>query len=232
MDIKICKYCKKSYINKKCYNKHVLMCMEVDNAKNDDFDIVPSQNKMYKMLKLLISENENLKKKVKRLEIKVYQKKNKINIIDWLNKQGNNINDTIYKNYDTFLKNIKLYDSLQHMFHNSYINGYFIIIKYLLQEKILVGWKQKKQLYYYNEKWCHFKLNDLIILTSKIQRNIICELFEKKEEISNEKFIDVNNNILGGDCEERNQKNIKLYKKIWEFISEDVEKQLEYNITF
>ena len=54
----------------------------------------------------------------------------------------------------------------------------------------------------------------------------------KKEEISNEKFIDVNNNILGGDCEERNQKNIKLYKKIWEYISEDVEKQLEYNITF
>ena len=33
-------------------------------------------------------------------------------------------------------------------------------------------------------------------------------------------------NILGGGGEERDFKNVKLYKKIWEYISEDVEKQL------
>jgi len=206
--------------------------MEIDNIKNDEFDIVPSQNKIYKMVKLLVHENKKLKEKVKRLENKVFKKKNKINIIVWLNKQGNNVNNNIYKNYETFFKNIKLKDSLQHIFHNSYINGYFSIIKHLLKENILVCWKQKRQIYYYNESWYVFKVSDLKNLTSKIQRNIICELFEKKEEISNEKFIDVTSNILGGGGEERDFKNVKLYKKIWEYISEDVEKHLEYNIIF
>lgn len=232
MDVYICKYCKKPYTSQKCYNKHVLMCMEIDNAKNDEFDIVPSQNKIYKMVKQLIYENEQLKEKVKRLENKVFQKKKKINIIVWLNQQGNNVNNNIYKNYETFFKNIKLKNSLQHIFHNSYINGYFSIIKHLLKENILLCFQQKRQIYYYNESWYVFKVSDLKNLTSKIQRNLICELFEKKEEISNEKFIDVTSNILGGGGEEKDFKNVKLYKKIWEYISEDVEKQLEYKIVF
>tara|TARA_X000000368_G_C22967726_1_gene683983 strand:+ start:266 stop:886 length:621 start_codon:yes stop_codon:yes gene_type:complete len=206
--------------------------MEIDNAKNDEFDIVPSQNKIYKMVKQLIYENEQLKEKVKRLENKVFQKKKKINIIVWLNQQGNNVNNNIYKNYETFFKNIKLKDSLQHIFNNSYINGYFSIIKHLLKENILLCFQQKRQIYYYNESWYVFKVSDLKNLTSKIQKNIICELFEKKEEISNEKFIDVTSNILGGGGEERDFKNVKLYKKIWEYISEDIEKQLEYKIVF
>lgn len=232
MDVKICKYCKKSYINQKSYNKHVLMCMEVDNAKNNEFDIVPSQNKIYKMLKQLIYENEELKKKVKRLENKVFQKKKKINIIEWLNKQGNAINNNVYKNYELFFKNIKLNDILQHIIHNSYINGYFVIIKHLLKENILIAWKQKKQIFYYSDSWYLFKDSDLSNLTSKIQRNLICELFEKRDDISNDLFIDVNSNILGGGGEEREIKNVKLYKKIWEHLYEDIETQLEHKIVF
>jgi hypothetical protein len=206
--------------------------MEIDNIKNDEFDIVPSQNKIYKMVKLLIHENKKLKEKVKRLENKVFKKKNKINIIVWLNKEGNNINNNIFKNYETFFKNINLNNSLQHMFHNSYINGYFSIIKNLLKENILIAWTQKRQIYYYNESWYVFKISDLKNLTNKIQRNIICELFEKREEISNDLFLDVNSNILGGGGEERDAKNVKLYKKIWEYISQDIDKQLEYKISF
>jgi hypothetical protein len=232
VDVYICKYCKKSYVNQKSYNKHVLMCIEVDNAKNNEFDIVPSQNKIYKMVKFLMHENKQLKKKIKRLENKVFKKKKKINIIVWLNKQGNTINNNVYENYELFFKNIKLNDILQYMFHNSYINGYFSIIKNLLKKNILVCWKQKRQIYYYNESWYVFKVSDLANLMSKIQRNLICELFEKKEEISNDLFIDVTSNILGGGGEERDFKNVKLYKKIWEYISEDVEKQLEYKIVF
>jgi len=230
MNVKICKYCKKSYINQKSYNKHMLLCMEVDNAKNNEFDIVPSQNKIYKMVKQLIYENEELKKKVKRLENKMFQKKKKINIIEWLNKQGNEVDHNVYKNYDLFFKNIKLNDSLQHIIHNSYIDGYFIIIKYLLKENILIAWKQKKDIYYYNDSWYVFKISDLSNLTNKIQRNLISELFEKKDNISNDSFIDINSNILGG--EKRDLKNMKLYKKIWEYLYEDIEKQLEYKIVF
>jgi len=230
MNVKICKYCKKSYINQKSYNKHMLLCMEVDNSKNNEFDIVPSQNKIYKMVKQLIYENEELKKKVKRLENKMFQKKKKINIIEWLNKQGNEVDHNVYKNYDLFFKNIKLNDSLQHIIHNSYIDGYFIIIKYLLKENILIAWKQKKDIYYYNDSWYVFKISDLSNLTNKIQRNLISELFEKKDNISNDSFIDINSNILGG--EKRDLKNMKLYKKIWEYLYEDIEKQLEYKIVF
>jgi len=230
MNVKICKYCKKSYINQKSYNKHMLLCMEVDNAKNNEFDIVPSQNKIYKMVKQLIYENEELKKKVKRLENKMFQKKKKINIIEWLNKQGNEVDHNVYKNYELFFKNIKLNDSLQHIIHNSYIDGYFIIIKYLLKENILIAWKQKKKIYYYNDSWYVFKISDLSNLTNKIQRNLISELFEKKDNISNDSFIDINSNILGG--EKRDLKNMKIYKKIWEYLYEDIEKQLEYKIVF
>lgn len=230
MSVKICKYCKKSYINQKSYNKHMLLCMEVDNAKNNEFDIVPSQNKIYKMVKQLIYENEELKKKVKRLENKMFQKKKKINIIEWLNKQGDEVDHNVYKNYELFFKNIKLNDSLQHIIHNSYIDGYFIIIKYLLKENILIAWKQKKEIYYYNDSWYVFKISDLSNLTNKIQRNLISELFEKKDNISNDSFIDINSNILGG--EKRDLKNMKLYKKIWEYLYEDIEKQLEYKIVF
>jgi len=204
--------------------------MEVDNAKNNEFDIVPSQNKIYKMVKQLIYENEELKKKVKRLENKMFQKKKKINIIEWLNKQGNEVDHNVYKNYELFFKNIKLNDSLQHIIHNSYIDGYFIIIKYLLKENILIAWKQKKEIYYYNDSWYVFKISDLSNLTNKIQRNLISELFEKKDNISNDSFIDINSNILGG--EKRDLKNMKIYKKIWEYLYEDIEKQLEYKIVF
>lgn len=208
----------------------MLLCMEVDNAKNNEFDIVPSQNKIYKMVKQLIYENEELKKKVKRLENKMFQKKKKINIIEWLNKQGNEVDHNVYKNYELFFKNIKLNDSLQHIIHNSYIDGYFIIIKYLLKENILIAWKQKKKIYYYNDSWYVFKISDLSNLTNKIQRNLISELFEKKDNISNDSFIDINSNILGG--EKRDLKNMKIYKKIWEYLYEDIEKQLEYKIVF
>lgn len=206
--------------------------MEIDNAKNNNFDIVPSQNTIYKMLKVLISENNKLKKKITRLENKVFKKKKKINVIDWLNTQNNSVNNIIYKNYQTFFDNLTLNDSLQHMFHNSYINGYFIIINYLLKENILVAWSQKKQIYYYNDGWFIFKVEDLTNLIRKIQRNIICELYEKKEEISNEKFIDVNNNILGGTNEERNAKNNKIYKKIWDCLNCDIDNQQEFKIMF
>lgn len=239
MATKTCTYCKKVYIKQKPYQKHVLLCMEIDNAKNNSFDIVPSQNTMYKMIKVLIKENkilrETFNKKITRLENKVFKKKNKINIIEWMDKQNNKIDNVVYQNYNSFISDITvktLTNNLKYMLYNTYIESYFIIIKKLLKEHVLIAWEQKKTIYYYDETWRVFRIDDLGNLLRKIQRIVMSEMSDKKNEFQDDTLIHLHNAILGGVCDERAKNNQKIYNKIWDHLKQDVERHVEFKILF
>ena len=225
-----CLYCNKEYSNKKSCDKHALICMEMADCEMvpSNFSLFKRVQKLENMVSILVDEN-------KRLKNIVFKKKKKIPIIDWLNKQGNEIDYIMYKNYGLFIKKIldkKLENNLQYLINNSYINAYFTIIKHLTEENIFIAWNKKRNLYYYNNSWKIFKLEDLSDLIRKIQRIIMGELKEKRDELSIDQQLDINNTILGGTTIERQIKNEKIYINIWRYLNKDIESHIEYNIVF
>ena len=85
-----CKYCKKNYINKKAYDKHYLKCEALNSL--DGIEVIPSLKNIYKIVKTLVKENNNLKKRVNKLEDKLRKNnKQKVNILDWLNDRNETV---------------------------------------------------------------------------------------------------------------------------------------------
>ena len=79
-----CQICGKTYIRMGSLRRHLVTC-EILNT-NKKLTETPTLNDMYDILKQVIKENKVLKRKVKNLENKVYKKKQKKDILDWLNE--------------------------------------------------------------------------------------------------------------------------------------------------
>ena len=100
-----CDYCNKIYKNKKFFDKHYLKCQSLNNCEENEFEVLPSLSSIYKLVKHLVKENNQLKIRVNKLENKLRNKNNnKVNIIDWLNKHGTTILDIRYNDFDIFMK--------------------------------------------------------------------------------------------------------------------------------
>ena len=88
-----CNYCGKDYTRKTSLHKHVLLCEIIHKSKREQIcekeetTDVPTVTTLYHIIQELAGKYETLSKTVEQMQQYIQQKKNKINIIDWLNQE-------------------------------------------------------------------------------------------------------------------------------------------------
>lgn len=231
----LCPYCNLKFDDNCNKDEHIIQCQNIHNVKKDTFEVIPSMHVMYKMILRLEKENEKLKKKVKRLEQKTFKKKEKKTIIEWLTIHGNNIYDKIITNFSNIYKNIVITENdLIYLLHSGYIEGYGKIIDKICSEEFyIIAWEQKKQIFYWENEWKKLTVEDLSILISKIQKEVmkLYSLWSIKQKGMNH-FNQNMNVILGGELNEKQKKNKAIYLHIWNNIKKDFHRETEYQILF
>lgn len=176
-----CTYCKKNYINKKAYEKHYLKCQSL-NSLDNNFEVIPSLNNIYKLVKQLVKENNSLKKRVNNLEQTLRKNnKNKMSITEWLNSKKKYVLNKEYMNFNIFLKNFNE-NILTFWKDNSYtirkLNEYTtndiinIIINDLTNNyNFIISFKNVNKIYCLNnDKWQLLDMQDFYKLFQKIQK--------------------------------------------------------------
>lgn len=238
-----CAYCKKNYISKKAYEKHTLKCQSL-NSLDDDFEVIPSLNNIYKLVKCLVKENNSLKKRVNNLEnILRKNKKNKVHILDWLNSKGNCIFGEEYIDYLNLFEN---FSELSKKFwtNNDYtiskLNNYNTndIIKLIIEDLVnhynfIISFKNINKIYcFQNNKWTLLDIDNFYKLFQKIQKKLICDFFDyqKTNTLDSIKFNYLSSKIYGNFDKEKNLREV--YNKISNNISKELEKEINVKIIY
>ena len=151
-----CDYCNKKYNRKYHFDRHVLACrvisistgdLEIKCQEGADIFTPEQTSKLILDLYKRVTDTE-----AKLKQIAVTEKK-KINIIEWLNEEGNHPDIT----FDKWLEKIEIDEyGLQLIFANDYVEGMLLILEpYLSDENIPIKAVDKKdnQLYIYTDKW-------------------------------------------------------------------------------
>jgi hypothetical protein len=145
----ICPFCKKSYMRKYPFYNHKLICELAHKKKttNDcDYKLinngigidekVPSNTELFEFILTLYDKYETLQKDYTILKSFINNAKQKLNIIDWLNK---NSIVTDYGFNDVFMKATITKEHLVMVFEHDYINGIFAILNDLIENNPCAG---------------------------------------------------------------------------------------------
>ena len=255
-----CSYCKKNYVRKSAFNNHKLNCQFIricNNVKTikdqNEFEVIDQNNELSikfdgsinDMYKLLINMNNKFEKlQTDYNEIKKYVNitKNKIDIIEYLNKNYNSNN----LDFIQFLNSIEITNThLQIVFENDYIDGIFkIIVDYIDQikdtinlpikafdnkEGIIYIYLNNDNIHYFGkEKLYNWNVlnEELIKLVLKYFNTKLLPLFQKWKLLNENKFdpdnftmIYVKNmkTVLGTNYQKKN-KNIMLQNKLYKYL--------------
>lgn len=239
-----CDYCNKTYKNKKFFDKHYLKCQSLNNYEENEFEVLPSVSSIYKLVKHLVKENNQLKIRVNKLENKLRNKNsNKVNIIDWLNEQGTTILETRYNDLDIFMKKFNenvliFWDNFNYtidkLAYLSILDINLRIIKDILyHNEIFISFKDTKKIFYLKEnKWVCLDREILYTLIQKIQKKMICDFmdFQTTNQINMDRFNNLSNKIYGNF---NSTKNLDiLYNKISNVINKEISKQINIKIIY
>jgi len=169
--MKICPHCNKQFKLKKSLTQHVMIC---SLNKEEPVELLPTQNEMWIILQKLYKDNENLKKKVARLEELANKDIKKMNMIEWLNKndKGINIEYWLKGNLSVTIDDIKM------IFSTDYTRGISNILQNNINDKDNNPFRafshKSKQLYIYEKnKWKKCKKIDIMKIFDRISLNIL-----------------------------------------------------------
>ena len=197
-----CNYCGKIYRKKNNLNKHILVCELIDRNKKNakgktllleetDFEEeLPSQQKMFKILLELAEKYNKLELKMAEMDKFIVKKKNKINVIEWLNT--NIVPNIIFDKLDesikiieddvTFLLNNSFYDTLNEVFSRSiYCNDSNILDP-------IIAFTQKSNIFYVYDTvnlWQELTKERLIKFLNKIHIKIYKNFYDWKKGQNN-----------------------------------------------
>ena len=201
----ICEYCSKKYVNKKCFDHHVLMCRvsksnskyHIDTIEKITLDKTPTISELYKIIIDLNNKYERLQRDYNTIkhQVKLDQKKKPLEIIEWLN---NNYKPD--KTFETWFQNIVIdLDNIDIIFEKNYINGVAeIILNYVHTNNItnsnsnlvpIQAFVEKDGLYIYNnnENWDVIKFDEFDKIL-KIFNNKLLNVFKEWHNITQRKM--------------------------------------------
>jgi hypothetical protein len=246
MSTYVCSYCKKSYIRKTAFNNHQLkcelirICNNVKSKGEEDDEELPvkfngSINDMYKLLINLNNKFEKLEADYNEIKKYVNVTKNKIDIIEYLNKNY----DCSEFDFIKFLNSIEVTNiELEKVFEKDYVDGIFqILIDYI--EKIkhnneipIKAFNNKEGvLYAYikipdsDKNWSAISEDEIKSIYKYFNKKLL-PLFLKWKEV-NEKKLDPDDytliyvknmkRVLGTNFEKKN-KNAMLQNKLYKYL--------------
>ena len=246
MSTYVCSYCKKSYIRKTAFNNHQLkcelirICNNVKSKGEEDEEELPvkfngSINDMYKLLINLNNKFEKLEADYNEIKKYVNVTKNKIDIIEYLNKNY----DCSEFDFIKFLNSIEVTNiELEKVFEKDYVDGIFqILIDYI--EKIkhaseipIKAFNNKEGVLYgyielpnSDENWNIISEDEIKSIYKCFNKKLL-PLFLKWKEV-NEKQLDPDDytliyvknmkRVLGTNFEKKN-KNALLQNKLYKYL--------------
>lgn len=240
-----CAYCDKKYKRKKPYDKHLELCQSLNTVTSDEFLVVPNAKVMYKLIKHIIKENNQLKIRVNKLEQKLNRKKKPIQVLEWLNNNDDTVLYKQYKPYESFIENNKNIKNIIDEFlatickHDYYFKEchddlYVLIIKHIIEiSNIMISFKGKNKIFIYKnkvDKWEQLDLDTFKILLCKIQRYIIIDFSDycNIRKISEEQYAEISDKILSGTVQKNTLQTI--YNKTSKILEIDIKKELDIKI--
>lgn len=240
-----CLYCPKTYKQKHNYNRHVSVCKFLKSSekeKQDDLELhsekTPTLFELFQIVKEISVENDELKKRVQKLEGKQNREVKKINIIQWLENQKPCITfekwllQEIYPNISEHLEHVFQKDLLYgitKLFENYFATCKSVMLPICSYQKnkfsniyvydIFDGvesWQQMSHTLF--DKYMSHMCDQVILVFNQVWYK------ENEEKInSNEKFkeryIENYQKVLGGK-----QKKDVIYNKLRSLIVENVKK--------
>jgi hypothetical protein len=215
-----CKICKKQYTRKNSLDNHYILCeykLKTNREKkidSEELNDIPSYLELVKIVQELTKKCNKLEIKVEEMQKWVTNKKKKINIIEWLNKNVNtsdsyidwiNMNIQVLPEHFDYLMEHNLYQTieyvLQYNFNKEYEN-YIYPIKCFSEKQAIFYISEKDECG--NSLWKKAIHEDIIYLYKKIYNKMLNELTIWKKE--NEHKFDTNIKL----CEIFNKAVIKL----------------------
>ena len=249
MDL-ICEFCGKKYMRQKPFTHHKLMCAlskrdNVDFCKDvekNTIAIIPSQRELYEIIINLNDKYDRLEKNYDMLKRYIYDKKRKIEIMDWLNQ-----NCCLKVGFSEMFLNIKLCaGDLNMVFERDYVNGIVEIILNFIEvcktevkngEIPLKSFVQKEGvLYIYQDGEWNIMSGEIF---DKFIRVINCQLVVlfKQWHIANEKTM--NNDkfnelyiknmkcVMGGNFKDF-ERNVKIKNRVYRGIKQNFKNIMVY----
>ena len=136
----ICKTCTKTYKYKYNYDRHVACCKFFQKSiqdyeqEMDSVEVLPDMQSMFKIVQELACKVNRIEKENNQLKQKL-SKRNKINVLDWLNKLP--IDKTPNKSFIDWINNVVLknvYLHLESVYTNDLITGIMSTCKLSIDE--------------------------------------------------------------------------------------------------
>ena len=193
--MKFCGYCGKEYTRHISYSKHILVCeilqdisKREEKCQNEETTNIPSQIELYKIIQELAFKQVKLEEQIKKLQTK----KQKIKVVDWLNK-----NRTPSISFNDWIKEITIDNSIIEMIFNDNIVQ---TINTILMNKIkstsenkspVYGFIQKSNLLYIyvpetddSKCWKKITPDEFVDLLKCIDRKLLLAMFAWQKENS------------------------------------------------
>lgn len=232
-----CDYCNKKYKRKYHFDRHVLAC-RVISISNGDLEIkcqegadIFNPEQTSKLILDLYKRVTDAETKLKQIAV---AEKKKINIIEWLNEEGNHPDITFYK----WVERIKIDETgLQLIFDNDYIEGMLLVLEtHLSDENIPIKAFDKKdnQLYIYTDKWKIVTTQDFNDFLSIMSKKIMTRGLEwNNENIHNTSEEHITNlpvliKMLNGGNFKRERISSSVRRGIYNQIKTEVRNVIEY----
>lgn len=242
----ICKSCQKEYRNKESFLRHENFCILLHSSRREkekeleQLDSIPSLSCLFNITKELLVKYDKLQKDHDNLKQLVYKRQKKINVIQWLNNNINNIED-----FDIWYKNLTFnIDHLEYIFKLGNIDGLIEILNNIIIDKNNIPIKcfgEKENTFYIFNKNNNWKIitNEQLIQFIKNLNRKITNLFgswqeNNKHKLQDEKFAEEYilkmQKVIGKDIPFEIEAN-KIKNKIYKLLKTNIKTLIEYDFT-
>ena len=186
---------------------------------------------------ILMEKLAEMEERIAFLERKHKRNLKRVNVLQWLNQHGKQINEKEYRYYEEYFKNLDWISLpfLKFICQKGYIQGYGNIILNKLKENIFIAFENKKKIFYFNgKKWKIFTECKLEEMLRKINRYVMGLFLDWNNEKNPhpDKYMVYSKNVLGGDTSKRKAYSEKIYHMIWTKLKEDPKKKYNIHLTF
>lgn len=212
-----CSTCSKEFKRKTCFDKHIVVCA---NLNNNNLDNIPTQREMYLLVLDLNKKYTMLEKKYTTLQNKYNQLvvKNKKTPIDYLKE-----NIKVENSFDRFINLVEIDDDyIEHIINNSFSECVsFIITNEISKKNInsLQCFTNKDRLYIYREEWCVLEINLLKEFVEKIRQKLFIKhkefISKNKNKLYEEKFATDYANTINKLTEQNDREYTSIKNKIY-----------------
>lgn len=247
-----CGFCNLEFKKKSAYQSHLLCCEVIKKKKyrekNAGMEPVPSMENMYELVKHLMVKCNALEHEVATLKQYTNKKKQKINVVDWL--QANTADTT--KPFLSVLKNTELTeDILETVFTMSnYSNAMYYIFTNIFKvdtqatHSIRAFEQKSNSIYYLTEErtWDILPLNvfkkGVLSLDRKLIKLFTAWIERNKEGIDNDDAINslhlkYTKVIMGDQGRQARDTTLQqLYSKLYHYLKCNIKTVIEYQYEF